>query len=318
MYTVRVPFRLVEGKKLGRIEEAHEEELEGLRLRLEERAPYYELVILGLSSEDHARQFVSRSLAGLFWAMLRESLPFKAKEEPRDVYYPDDPKRAAQNVFGTDAESIEGVIDGQSPAFYPSALRIVVVTAGDLSVEVGMPAPRVLSSIREGVARVREDALHDGKLRIALELYRSHFFERSAEAKLITLVMALEALAPSTLKHPIALDLLAGWQEQLSDRQAGLARGSDEYIALEALERELLRRREASLRSQVRMLVRGALDGAGFTDGEARARRAVEVYDVRSTLVHEGRVDPTKLREALRDAQDLARDVLQLAMLPSV
>lgn len=54
------------------------------------------------------------------------------------------------------------------------------------------------------------------------------------------------------------------------------------------LERELLFRREASLRSQIRKLVVDALVIAGNPDPQEVGRRAVKVYDKRSTLVHQG------------------------------
>jgi hypothetical protein len=144
-----------------------------------------------------------------------------------------------------------------------------------------------------------------------LELFRSHFFERSSEARLITLVMALESLAPSWEKHPVAIELLAGWRTELIEHRDMMVQGSDEYDALVALERELLVRREASLTSQIRTLVRDTLKEVGFSDAEERARRAVQVYDTRSRLVHNGRVDAVELHDALRDAKRLASDVLR-------
>lgn len=318
MYTLRVPFRLAEGKALVRLEELVELECDPLQLRmeLECRPPEYALVVRGFESEGHAEDFLPRLFTGLFWAMLGESVPFRAEEELCDVYYPEDPKAAGTNIFGKDAGvSVDGIIHGDSPAVYPSKLRISVAIAGEARIEVGISAPSVLSSIHEGLVRVREDALQDGRLRIALELYRAHFFERSSEAKLLTLVTALETLAPRTCKHPIALELLERWLPQLQECRNGLDPQSEAYFALSALERELFSRRETSLRSRVRMLVQSTCVGAGLEDPKVRANRAVKVYDIRSTLVHSGRVDPRELSDALRDAKDLVSDILRTRML---
>jgi hypothetical protein len=312
VYTLRLPFRIAEGQRLGKFDESLQGEVEGLHLRLDEMPPYYVLLVQGFESAGKAEAFYSRSLAGLFWAMLSQSLPFIAKDGLRHAHYPDDPKQAGAKIFGPGADFVvEVMLDGSSPAVYPSGLKIAVMTAGELTIEVGISAPKVLSSILEGIQRANLEALEDDRVRIALELFRSHFFERSSEARLITLVMALESLAPSWEKHPVAIELLAGWRTELIEHRDMMVQGSDEYDALVALERELLVRREASLTSQIRTLVRDTLKEVGFSDAEERARRAVQVYDTRSRLVHNGRVDAVELHDALRDAKRLASDVLR-------
>ena len=59
------------------------------------------------------------------------------------------------------------------------------------------------------IARVLSFAPKAEKLRTALELYGSHFYERQARTRFLLLVIALEALAPPTDKLQVALDLLA-------------------------------------------------------------------------------------------------------------
>jgi hypothetical protein len=315
MYTLRFPFRLADGKNLGKLETPIEVEAGDLRLGLKFQSPYYVLTVTGFESEDRAMACLDPLLAGLFWAMLNDSLPFRAETELDDVYYPDDPELAATNLrqdMGLDIGGrVDGVIQGNRPAVYASELRMITMTAGDVSVEVGISPSNILASVREGILEIPSSALENERLTLALELYRSHFYEHSPAAKFITLVMTLESLALPTQKHAVALELLEDWKRQLNETRSRFEVDTDEYFALESLERELLFRREASIRSQIRTLVQAALEQAGAPDAEQFARRAVRIYDVRGALVHDGNVDPTELHHALRDANEIVTAVLK-------
>ncbi len=144
-----------------------------------------------------------------------------------------------------------------------------------------------------------------------MELYAAYFYEQSANAKFLTLIMVLETLTVSHPKHEVALELLTQWRSQVEERKRQLHPGSEEHEALEALERELLFRREASLRSQIRTLVRNTLTTAGNLNASRYAQHAVRAYDRRSTLVHEGTLPTGVLREAARDAREIVEAVLK-------
>jgi hypothetical protein len=144
------------------------------------------------------------------------------------------------------------------------------------------------------------------KLRTALELHGSHFFERANRTRFLLLVIALETLAVPTLKHGVALALIDKWRQDVVAEQAQYAKESDEYAALEALSRELLFRRESSIRAQMRALVQTVAPAKGG-DASPVEKRALWVYDARSTLVHDGSLPPGDLEKA----ENAAREVLE-------
>jgi len=82
---------------------------------------------------------------------------------------------------------------------------------------------------------------------------------------------------------------------------------SIEAAALDSLERELLFRKEASLRFKIREFVLRTLTSAGDPDANELARAAVAAYDLRSALVHEGTLPPDQVGGAI----DTFRRVLE-------
>ena len=167
-----------------------------------------------------------------------------------------------------------------------------------------------LAPVVTRIASLLSNGPRADKLRTALELYGSHFYERQARTRFLLLVIALEALAIPTLKHQVALDLLAKWQDDLSNEQKRHDKSTAEYAALDALARDLLYRREDSIRSQIRDLFRSVV---GPVDGNSTdlPRRALKIYDTRSRLVHDGSIPANDLAAAEAEARGLLELVLK-------
>lgn len=143
-------------------------------------------------------------------------------------------------------------------------------------------------------------------LRTSLEIYAGYFHQTSVVARFLTLMMVLEALAPVTMKPQFALSILDKWRSEIAGLKAGLGDGSDELAALEAIERDLDFRREASVSSRIRSFVLTTLGAVGNPDAENIARRALQVYSKRGTLLHEGTLDSAEeLDKAERDAKEI-------------
>jgi len=142
------------------------------------------------------------------------------------------------------------------------------------------------------------------KLRVALELYAAHFTERQVRVRFLLLVMAMETLAEATSKHQVAISLLERWHKELKAEMANHSPSSEEFKNLEALSRELSFRAEDSVRSQVRKLFRRFNDPYTL-ESDALERRALHVYDKRSTLVHDGYLPTDELSTLEREAREL-------------
>ena len=274
---------------------------------------YNVLSVTGLSSEDAALRFTRCARAGVAWLLLHRGIAADVDFEPQQIRYCPDPVKAGENLArsfgGTFNGPVDTIIQGAQTAIYPTEKRVRVATVFPASLHVTVPAGAALSMLVEGASFPTSDALaSDAKLSVALALYGAYFTEHSAKAKFLTLIMSLESLATATVKSTLALELLKKWGAEVD---ALLARGEvndDEKTSLDALKRELIFRREDSIRSQIRKLVRTTL--AEAPDSESAAREAVRLYDLRSTLVHEGTLEPQQLAEATSTARVLVHRTL--------
>jgi len=311
VFTVRIPFRVPQRSRIA--EREVQRTLDHVQLALKWEGYYHVLKATGFRSEPEAHDFVARAHAAFAWLLLQKGIPAVVLLEPQHVKYYDDPVQAGINIarsFGmAETAPIDTIIEGSQTAVYLSSKNVKVGTGLPAGVYTTVPSEAALDVLAEGSGFTASSrVVDDRKLTVALALYAAYFTEESANARFLTLIMALEALASASLKEPIALELLTRWQGELSALKSTLPPQSEEAAALASLERELLFRREDSVRSQVRKLVIETLRPAD--DAHDLGRKAVRLYDLRSTLVHEGSIDAGILDRATEEAKSLVHRTL--------
>jgi hypothetical protein len=152
------------------------------------------------------------------------------------------------------------------------------------------------------------------KERIAVDLFNASFFEPSADTRLITLVMAVEALLEPALRPDESVALVDSFIEtvrvsSLSDLERTSLIGTLRFL------------RKQSIRSTARQLCQDRLPGNTY-EGRGAAQYFLQCYDLRSTLVHGGDTRVTKDAAGTMAAQSevLVSDLILarfFAMLPS-
>lgn len=307
MHVLRFPFRVVANQAIEIPDAPDSIKLDGLEVVLSLEHGWYVLKVEGFGSEDEAAAFVQNVWTALMWTVLRASTPFEASTfVDRGVPITDaDAFRRSTGLSGP----ADLLVDGNRPSVYPSETAVRKVTAGSVGCSLSIPYERFAPALHEGLQRATT-VNHDQKQSTALELYNAHFSEATSLARFVVLIICLEVLAQPETKHPHALELLAQWSQQLSELRSSSS-DPDLVFALDSLERELIFRREDSLRSRIRRLAVASLSDVAESERESLAQRAVELYDLRSTLIHTGVIEGSELGKALTDARNLVSRLLQ-------
>lgn len=321
MYTLKFPFRLAPGREVG--EDEAFTTLGDLQLSLSTNGQYCVLTVEGFPSEQEARDYLSRVWAGLMWLLLNRELSTTSTLEAQPVVYAEDPIKAAENLtksFGLTIDGpVDGLIDGSRPAVYPTNKQLRTITGGNVSLKIIAPRASVLAALAEGASFPCSDRMiREDKLGVAFELYSAYFTESSSNARFLTLIMALEALATGAGRPPLVVKLLEDWKEQVDRIMSEGQLSRDEATSLESLARELLFRREDSVRRQIFNLVLSTFQGAKDAEAEKLARTAKKLYDLRSELVHKGNIPENILASAVSDAKVLVQRLLRVRYLSCV
>jgi hypothetical protein len=130
--------------------------------------------------------------------------------------------------------------------------------------------------------------------------------------------MTLEALAERKARPTSIVQLLGEFGEKLDILEKNLSSKPEELAALESLKRELIFRKEDSIRSTIRSLVLNTLSASGATDTEVVAEEAVEAYDKRSTLLHKGSLPHGEVQRTIGSLQHIVERVIREKFLEAV
>lgn len=314
MYTLRFPFDLPPGREIAITEESTSVGDFSFALKRQDR--FYVLTISGFPSEEEGKRYINNVWAGLMWLLLHRGISFNAELGSQKVKYAEDPDEAASNLsksFGIQIKDpVDGLIDGARPAVYLSEKSFRTITGGQATIIITTPANDFFEFLSEGVLFPKSaKVIEDPKLRVALELYAAYFTEFSANARFLTLVMALEALASGVNRTPLVIGLLDKWKKEVEELIQTVDSHSDDAASLEAVSRELIFRKEDSIRRQIQNVVLSTLADHGDQNAEKAAKSAVKIYDLRSKLVHDGILESQVLRTATSDAKALVERVLR-------
>lgn len=314
MYTLRLPFELPEGYQITDTDEPIQ--FGGLEFKLKKEARLYALVINGFTNEEEANQFLSNSWSGLMWVLLNCGLAPKWETEPQNITYSKDPVQTAKNLsksFNIEIEGgVDGLIEGSQIAIFKTDSNFKTITAGNVNLISGTNSKRFFDYFFKGMESTNpKNGYEHKKLGIALELYGAFFSEATPNARFLTLVMVLESLAESEKRPQAVLDILDNFRGQIEDIEKNYSDDSIEKISLESLKRELVHRKEDSIRKQIRSLVFNTLSVNGDSDATEMSKQALKVYDKRSTLVHEGSIRPDELGKVSTDARNIVERVLR-------
>jgi len=315
-FTLRFPFKVAPGQRIIGLEEACEQPVGPYVWQLEFKEPLYVLTVSGLPNEEACHEYKHMLWAALMWVQLQRGIAFKAEHAFEKIRFSADPEQVARNLersLGLPYRGpVHGLANSNFPVAYPSSKQLRFCTVGDATLTVGTPAKQVLDVALEGhLIRRGMPVSLDEKYQTALDLYAAYSYEQTSNAKFLTLMLALECLLTPSPRHPVAREVLDGWRPELEARRNAYLPGSDEYVALDSILRELIFKRTDSLRRQVRTLVKESLAAVNDPRADALSSRAVEIYDARSTLVHEGALPSRELGQITQDAKEITESVLR-------
>jgi len=307
---------LAPGYEISDLREPCEFTVDDLSWVFEYESGYYALKVTGLDSEAACHDYLRRLWSGFNWLLLKRGVAVKATLTFDKVTYASDPEAAARNLERKWNLPYKGPVDGlvnaSKPSAYPSHQHIRFVGIGRPSVIVTTPLSDVHAFLREGID-VRKDnpSINDERLQTALDLYSAYWYEHTDNARLLTLVLALESLITHPPRHEVVIQLLEKWKTEVETIRNKFEPDSDEYQALKSLDGELSSKKTESFRKQVRSLVLRSLEFLGHGQPYEWADQAVKVYDQRSTLVHEGFLPQPLLSQTTSAAKSIVALVLE-------
>jgi hypothetical protein len=117
---------------------------------------------------------------------------------------------------------VDGFYSAAKTVIIPEHKKLIREMMGRPTLIIGIGFANLVEALEEGLRYEKPDnVLTNRKLRLALEVYASSFFESSESARFLTLMTVLEALAEPALRPGLIIDCVDGLIEQVQSRRKG-------------------------------------------------------------------------------------------------
>ena len=302
-YVASVPF-VLPGDRVIQVSEPFTSELPGGEvLTLERLQLRYTLSLGSYSTPSGAEAALGKLTAALLWAALACQTSLRYPAERGEVQLHTEPMQMPSSEpmahIGrtTGWTATDGHYDADLPTVRPEHLRLVRFDGGQARITAGISPANFVTALSEALAWPRlSDLSQFPKIKLAVEVFATHRFEASTNARFLTLVTSLEALLPDErIGATASLALQQARQAALAVRDT-YTQGSPEWAQIDHLYSRISKLEQKSIGASLRSYVLAAVSRMprlGVPD--ECARRVREAYHVRSRRLHDGFAAPDKL-----------------------
>lgn len=300
--TYRLQFPFQAQSAIGGIGEPARFQIGPLQARIFSRSRYVVLELGGFSTPEEASAHIPIVWAALRWVLIDRGINATFDLQRNDIVWAEDPIRAAKNLSESwdvpDNGPVHGIAasDGSPIVFREDQnIRFPSVSTTGHSIT---PLQLLLSPLTDALSRPGTGKLFENsRFRLATDLYSAYYLENSPSSRLVTLGMALEVIADPADKHQAALQLIDRWKADIEDHKLAVATDLDAVASLESLQRELLIRKQASIRSRIRNTANRLASHLVADEQQSLTENAVATYDARGLLVHKGQLADSDIYE---------------------
>jgi hypothetical protein len=302
-YAMRLPFHLSPGRTL-KLADGSQFELLGHSCEIAQEYNQYTLIATGFDTEDAAAIFLLQACAGLIWYGLNNSVGLQFQADTTPIKLLEKPKPIAEGsslapiAANKGWREYDGHYDADKTVIRPDHKRLIVFAAGSVTPRFDTPISVLSNGMHEGMVEGHpERVLRNPKLRLACEVYMSSHFESTPAASFLSRITTLEILTADTPASEPVWKMVTQFMNETTEAQQ-----TEQDVAVKREYESLLSRlehlRNQSIKSGIRQVVEAGLrTDSDITASSAVAREVSRLYDLRSTLVHKGEVNPKSIRD---------------------
>jgi len=307
-FSIIFPLIFSLGKKLNIDSVSSFQMSDGQRYTLEKHHYQYSLKIEHFSTVEDARSYLDKLTASLRWVSLKNKLGIRFPTETHEPKIADSPIIVSEksNIYEIVNNKGWGVIDGNYDidklTIIPEHKKLMRWESGHAIVTIGLNPENVFNDINEGLSFPRlNNILSEKKLCLAIELYSAYQFEVSTTAKFIKLVTVIEALLPDLKIPKEVIPILERAKKVIKDeRKAAKSRGEN-TDSIEHLMSRLGGLKRQSIGSSMEIFISNCLsDFPELGKKDIIIPKLKELYDVRSSLLHDGEFEDIVLQEGIK------------------
>lgn len=317
-FSIIFPLIFSPGKKLNIDSISSFQMSDGQHYTLEKHHYQYSLKVERFSTVEDARRYLDKLTASLRWVSLKNKLGIRFPTETHEPQIADSPIIVSEksNIYEIINNKGWSVIDGNYDidklTIIPEHKKLIRWESGHATITLGINPENVFNDINEGISfQGLNNILSEKKLCLAIELYSAYQFEVSTTSKFIKLVTVIEALLPDLEIPKEIFPILESAKKVLKDeRKAAKSKGRN-TDSIEHLMSRLGGLKRQSIGSSMEIFISNCLsDFPELGEKDVIIPKLKELYNIRSTLLHDGEYEDIVLQEGIDILAVLVPDLL--------
>ena len=302
-YTAYLPFEVAIG---ATIEASATFTVDGVETKLQRLANLYALFSGPFKTVAEAQRQLDRLRAAVEWIALEFQIGTKPAAEVRQVKMSDAPAPVDGNpnfnfLNGVGWSHTDGHYDAETAHVIPEHKRLVRFEVGRPSVNLHISATNWSTAFQKALSYERLDKVaKDEPLTLAIDLYAESKALIIPRTKFITLVIALEAMLPDAAVPAEAVEVLKKIKQSAKESRDAHQKDSEIWQELNSLLSRVGNLERQSIGRSLRKFVGDATRRNPELGNPEQIETVVtDIYNVRSSLVHDGTADDKELDQGL-------------------
>lgn len=320
-FCLHIPFEMAFGDEISHLEEPKRYNIDKFSVILKKTDESSYLLKIGkFKTKEEAFEFYFKIKAFFLWASIKFRKGIKFSDNLKEINYFEElggkPQFKGDDNLKQIFEECDAYNLDNGPLIHPYGVKWINFGGGKVIVTAGVGVDKFADALKEVLQFPYPEnvfnEINGVKLQLAIDLYLSYLFESDRNARFITLVTVLEALLPP--KKEISRSsqkFLESMKEMIKPEIKNLESkvkniegyDLDEEFKLKELQRiltEIDKLKKESIKSNMRNYISTFIRAnTELGDPDEIAKLIGNIYDDRSSLLHEGKYDKDKISENL-------------------
>ena len=207
---------------------------------------------------------------------------------------------------------IDGNYDVEKLTIIPEHKKLMRWESGQATITLGLNPENIFNDINEGISfQGLDKIISEKKLCLAIELYSAYQFEVSTTAKFVKLVTVIESLLPDLEIPDEVKPILEKAKKVLKEERKALKSRNESTDSIDHLMSRLGGLNRQSIGSTMELFISNCLDDfPELGEKDVILPKLKELYNVRSSLLHDGEFEDSVLREGIEILAALVPNLL--------
>lgn len=315
LYTLRLPITLQAYEIITNLDKKNNFILDNYTLKIEKENSKYILVIEGFETNEKAQLYITKIENTLYRMTVIRNIAILFSSIPEKIHLWDEPQKVSKKSMyfkitnKNGWNEVDGDYSSLQTVIVPEHKRLLKESFGNITLTSSFTSDKFADIFRKEFKLSNGIPLEE-KLKLAIEVYSSYFFEQNSVSKFLKLVMVLEILKKEENSEKHIIDFINKTMEKINVLKNNDIKNSESYDYLKSRVGNL---KKISIKNAVLNFIENTYSKDKSNEEIKNIKQKIKgYYNLRSRILHEGKYDAKELNQSISTLQNIIANILEI------